>query len=125
MRKTGQIEFLNFFPIRQNSNNGSESGSFENLFVPEQELSRASLRRGLEPSVDVLHQQILLVAVQSFDHRVDLVLLRGQQHFDHQRCCCVLELKIQIINDLICLKIKNGKIEKQFVIFKVKLVRSV
>ena len=84
---------LNFFSVWQNSNNRSESRSLENLFVPEQQLSRAALGGWLESPVDVFHEEILLVAVESFHYRVNLVLFGAQQHFDHQRCCRVLKNK--------------------------------
>ena len=84
---------LNFFSVGQNSNNRSESCSLENLFVPEKQLSRAALGGRLESPVDVFHEEILLVAVESFHYRVNLVLFGAQQHFDHQRCCRVLKSK--------------------------------
>jgi hypothetical protein len=101
---------LNFFSVGQNSNNRSESCGLENLFVPKQQLSRAALGGRLESPVDVFHEEILLVAVESFHYRVNLVLFGAQQHFDHQRCCRVLKNKNKrFFKDLynICNKLKK------------------
>ena len=76
---------LDFFSVCQDPDDGPNSGLVKDLLMPEQQVRGRALGGRLEPSVDVLHEQVLLLHVQLLDDGFHLrLLLHGEQHFEDE-----------------------------------------